>query len=48
MVWAFLTETMETGDKNPDDFMQMSLVMNMRVFSAMTEMMHFRVIMHVY
>ena len=29
---AFLTETVETGDKNRDDFrcMQISLVMNMR------------------
>ena len=29
---TFLTETMETGDKNRDDFyfMQMSLVMSMR------------------
>ena len=31
---AFLTETVETGDKNRDDFhcMQMSLVMSMRFF----------------
>ena len=29
---AFLAETVETGDENPDDFhcMQMSLVMSMR------------------
>ena len=29
---AFLAETVETGDKNPDDFLctQMSLVMSMR------------------
>ena len=37
---AFLTETVETGDKNRGDFycMQMSLVMSRWLFSAMTEM----------
>ena len=39
---AFLTETVETGDKTRDDFhcMQISLVMSMRLISAMTEMTH--------
>lgn len=39
---AFLAKTVETGDKNRDDFhcMEMSLVMRMRFFSAMTEMTH--------
>ena len=41
---AFLTETVETGDKNRDDFrcMQRSLMVSMwLVFgAAMTEMMH--------
>ena len=33
---------MENGDKNPDDFhcMQMSLMISMRLFSAMTEITH--------
>ena len=39
---SFLAKTVETGDKNRDDFncMEMSLVMRMRFFSAMTEMTH--------
>ena len=38
---AFLAKTVETGDKNRDDFhgMEISLVMRMQ-FSAMTEMSH--------
>ena len=41
---AFLSETVETGDKNRDDLRctQMSLVISMRLFSVMTEMMHVR------
>ena len=37
-----LAETVGTADKKRDDFhcMQMSLVMRMRLFSAMTEMTH--------
>ena len=39
---AFLAKTVETEDKNRDDFhcLEMSLVMRMRLFSAMTEMTH--------
>ena len=38
----FLSKTVETGDKNRDDFhcMEMSLVMRMQFILAMTEMMH--------
>ena len=43
---AFLTETVETGDKNRDYFhcMQMSLVVSI----SPNEALDFRVIMHVY
>ena len=39
---AFLAETVETGDKNRDDFhcMQMSLVMTMRFIFGVTKMTH--------
>ena len=39
---ALLAKTVETGDKNRDDFhcMEMSLVMRMQFISAMTEMTH--------
>ena len=38
----FLAKTVETGDKNRNDFhcMEMSLVMRIQFISAMTEMTH--------
>ena len=38
----FLVKTVETGDKNRDDFLclEMSLVMRMQFISVMTEMTH--------